>query len=350
MFKTKRSPVLAVLPALFICALTASLAPGQTNQPVNNSPDKAAVEVVADKAAADKAAADQATADKAAVDMAAADKAKLAPFVPARGVYKFGRTPVAEGSSGGANDPAFQAGMNDIIVVKVRNLKKLLDEAKCKTESGDQKPNCTKHEIVLFLDGREIKALTPESGAPIAEEETLRFHIQRSPESDEAWADLLGAPPIFSPSARGGTLFILPVKVSVGLDNGHAIPSEVTQFSFIRVREWYFWFALSGLIALLIAVVVLARKTNLLRDDGVPIGENRRGQQTDQLAYSLGRCQMAFWFFLVITSFCFIFVITWQFNTVTEEALALMGISAADCFGSCDRQCSQGGAVARNLT
>lgn len=261
--------------------------------------------------------------------------AEPTPFVPEGGVYKYGLTPAVGGSANTAQDKARRAGMNDIIIVKVRHLQKLLDEANCKTSDSKDKPDCTKQNIVLYLEGRAMKGLVPESGAPIPEEETLRFHLQRASDSDEEWADLLGAPPLFSSrESREGSLFIRPVKVSVGLENKHAIPSKVERFSFIRVHEWLFWFALIGLIALLIAVVVLARKTSLLRDDGPAIGENRKGEETDELSYSLGRCQMAFWFFLVITSFIFIFVITWQFNTVTEQALALMGISAATALGA----------------
>jgi hypothetical protein len=223
--------------------------------------------------------------------------------------------------------------MNDIIVIQVTKLKTLIDQSKCKTET-EPIPNCKERPIVLYLDGREIQGLVPESGAPIPDDGTLRFHIQRTDASDEAWADLLGAPPLFSEGDNGRSLFIQPVRVSVGLAGDTEIHSEVDAFRFVRVHEWLFWFAFVGLLALLVAVAVLARKTSLLRDGAEPIGENRQGEETDVLPYSLGRCQMAFWFLLVIGSFLFIFLITWQFNTVTEQALALMGISAATALGA----------------
>src|SRR5262249_53411645 len=45
--------------------------------------------------------------------------------------------------------------------------------------------------------------------------------------------------------------------------------------------------------------------------------------------YSLGRFQMATWFCLILTSFLFIFVVTWDLNSITAESFILMGISGA---------------------
>src|SRR6202011_5722259 len=42
---------------------------------------------------------------------------------------------------------------------------------------------------------------------------------------------------------------------------------------------------------------------------------------------SLARWQMAFWFVLVFCSFIFLYIITWDYNTISQQALTLMGIS-----------------------
>lgn len=243
--------------------------------------------------------------------------------------------------------------MGDIVVVEVSQLQALLNQANCRTDKGENKPNCNKQKIVLYLDGRAIKGLEPESGAPIPERGTLRFHLQRTDASDEEWADLLGRPPIFgSRSSPEGSLFIRPVEVSVGLENDSAIPTAIKRFSFVRVHEWIFWVALAVLAGILFAVYKLATSTTLLRDDVPVIGEpvnapaaGETGLVRPKLlpSYSLGRCQMAFWFFLIITSFIFIFVITWQVNTITEQALALMGISAATALGAVAVDANKGG-------
>jgi hypothetical protein len=53
-----------------------------------------------------------------------------------------------------------------------------------------------------------------------------------------------------------------------------------------------------------------------------------------QRTFSLGRCQMALWFTLVIVSFFFLWALLWDYNTVTAQSLILMGISAATGLGA----------------
>jgi hypothetical protein len=64
-----------------------------------------------------------------------------------------------------------------------------------------------------------------------------------------------------------------------------------------------------------------ARNNATLRDNLLPQIDPK--EQT----YSLGRWQMAFWFTLVFSSFVFLFLLTWDYNTISDQALALMGIS-----------------------
>jgi len=99
------------------------------------------------------------------------------------------------------------------------------------------------------------------------------------------------------------------------------------QFSFDRLPLSDPW-VITGGIALLLAAAVcgwLARATALLRDGNGP-----------QSPFSLGRCQMAFWFFLVAWAFLFLWLVTGRgdTDTLTPEALALMGISAVTGLGS----------------
>jgi hypothetical protein len=48
----------------------------------------------------------------------------------------------------------------------------------------------------------------------------------------------------------------------------------------------------------------------------------------------MARWQMAFWFTLIFTSFLFLFVLLWDTNTITTQALSLMGISSATALAS----------------
>jgi hypothetical protein len=75
-------------------------------------------------------------------------------------------------------------------------------------------------------------------------------------------------------------------------------------------------------------LLMLARKTDILRDTtGIlrPDGLN---------AYSLARTQMAFWFFLVVTSFFLLWVVTGNMDTITNSILGLIGISAGTALSS----------------
>jgi hypothetical protein len=64
-----------------------------------------------------------------------------------------------------------------------------------------------------------------------------------------------------------------------------------------------------------------AKRRATLRDNLLPQLEPARQP------YSLGRWQMAFWFTLIFTSFLFLFILLWDTNTISTQALSLMGIS-----------------------
>ena len=85
------------------------------------------------------------------------------------------------------------------------------------------------------------------------------------------------------------------------------------------------WLGLAGALigVVLIAVWGHARSSTTLRDNFLPQLPAR--EQT----YSLGRWQMAFWFVLIFGSFVFLYVLLWDYNTVSPQSLALMGISGA---------------------
>ncbi len=86
-----------------------------------------------------------------------------------------------------------------------------------------------------------------------------------------------------------------------------------------------------GLVVILSALgafLVMARHTDIIRDATVP----RRPD--GQRPYSLARGQMAFWFFLVIASFFFLWIVTGDMDTLNTSVLALIGISAGTALGA----------------
>lgn len=81
------------------------------------------------------------------------------------------------------------------------------------------------------------------------------------------------------------------------------------------------------MIVLVVILWLLAKYSDLLRDAGPKPAAGRK-------PYSLGRTQMAFWFFLVVASFSFIFLVTSAYEALTGSVLALIGISAGTALSS----------------
>jgi len=110
--------------------------------------------------------------------------------------------------------------------------------------------------------------------------------------------------------------------MSVGLaDNRQAFDSNVELT--IQVYPKYTGLILFGLVILLVAMIWLSIKTDLLRDGTTPPAPPAR------LPFNLGRVQMAFWFYLVVFAYLYVWMITGEYNTLTNSVLALIGISTA---------------------
>jgi hypothetical protein len=175
----------------------------------------------------------------------------------------------------------------------------------------------------LFFDGRELKGLPAPTFDP--KRHSLVFELKRNDNNKDLWTSLLGSP---TQSTR-------PVIVSLGLrpaDGKSAPQSTISARSVdshldtlnLEVLPPYRMaiglLAIGGLIWLL---WWRARIDPTLRDNLLPQIEPRF--QT----YSLARWQMAFWFSLIFGSFIFLFLVTWDYNTIGTQALSLMAISGA---------------------
>lgn len=248
------------------------------------------------------------------------------------------------------NDPERKrAGLEDILVVRVSNLQGLINDAKCLDEKKQKKPpaTCQEQQLALYLNGRKINGLVPESGAPEIENGTLQFHLKRELEkNDEIWADLLGAPRI---SFDDEMFYRSNTQVSVGLENGYALPTEVKDFQLTRIRQGWFWVSLVGILLLLVVLILLARKTDILRDFGPPVELLNAKHKPVRKPLSLGRCQMAFWFLLVIASFLFIWRVTGAIDIITPSVLGLIGIGAGTALGSAAIDINKRGEAANRL-
>ena len=184
-------------------------------------------------------------------------------------------------------------------------------------------------QYVLFLNDREVKGLEPPIYTTVDSQRALVFKLVRNADNLLFWKELLGAP-------KRKT-----VRVTVGLGEraescpaGQPCkqpditikspdPSKPAAFEFNLIDGY--WLAIAALsVALVIGLLWgHSRTSTTLRDNLVP--QLPPGQQT----YSLARWQMAFWFVLILGSFIFLYVLLWDYDTVSIQALALMGISGA---------------------
>src|SRR5258708_40323861 len=103
--------------------------------------------------------------------------------------------------------------------------------------------------------------------------------------------------------------------MSVGI-RGSKQRFESNDYVTLMVYPWYTPGVLGLLVLLLIGLKYLGTKTTLLRDGAL------------DTPYSLGRVQMACWFYLVIASYLYIWLTTGEYNNLTLSVLALIGISS----------------------
>ena len=203
---------------------------------------------------------------------------------------------------------------------------------------GDKKPqNHEVKDLILYLDHFPLLGVSPiysydktewTGKVPPVEytRTTVGFSLVRNDSSKPGWSHLLNQP-----------VLNRKVIVSVGFPNGEEIdswvnPKQVTekdqQFYLTIIPKFRTAFGLIVILGALIAFLALARHTHIIRDAAAP----RRPD--GQRPYSLARGQMAFWFFLVIASYFFLWIVTGDMDTLNTSVLGLIGISAGTALGS----------------
>lgn len=191
--------------------------------------------------------------------------------------------------------------LDNTITVEVENLTEYLEQ-----------PGKDAKKFTLYLDWRPLKGI---SSRLIDHTNKLQFDIIRSSDSKDEWNALLGRP-----FARGkGFTYMVPV--SIGYENESPIPSDV-EHSLIVISKPRLWIFVSFFALTFVLFMRLAINSSIIRDP-CP------GLEVEQMTYSLGRTQMAFWFFIVTVSFVLIWMITGDLDSLTDSALGLIGISAA---------------------
>ena len=111
------------------------------------------------------------------------------------------------------------------------------------------------------------------------------------------------------------------------------------------------WFWIAGILFLALLIFFLGYMvpyTNIVRDQGPDLAPSK------SKTYSLSRCQMAFWFFIVLGAYVFIYLEKGE-ATLSNTALILLGISfgttaaakVVDSSKAADAQAQQGDIASR---
>jgi hypothetical protein len=112
------------------------------------------------------------------------------------------------------------------------------------------------------------------------------------------------------------------IPISVGSQTSIQ-PFDSRQYVRLNVYPRYTTVVVVGLAILLVALFYLGWRSDMLRD-----AMTGRPPQPAKSPFSLGRMQMAWWFYVVVAAFLYIWLLTGQANTLTASVLALIGISA----------------------
>lgn len=199
------------------------------------------------------------------------------------------------------------------ITVAVENLAEYLKQ-----------PGKSADKFILYLDWRPLKGLSSRLGTIDTKDGTkdvLIFDVRRTPDSRDQWSALLSRP------LWGRKGFKYNVPVSVGYDEEKPVPTAVKNYELVVVNQVGFWIFVVTFALSLYVFWWLAKNKGIIRDPCPGMPAERR-------PYSLGRTQMAFWFFVIATSYVLIWMITSDRDSLTEQALGLLGISTATALGA----------------
>ena len=216
-------------------------------------------------------------------------------------VVPCGAEPAIAGVASVHDDPRITY-VGDWVVVSVCHLDQLVKQA-----DAEQQP------IALYIDGQDFD--NPPAGIDF-DRGQITFILGRNARNKHHWHPLLYNP-LFDPT--------ISLHVSAGIHNERPLPRAPGANTIIVLQKLYTdWTTLvwvAALLAIVIALLIYARKSDLLRD-GPTI-------QNVQQPYSVARVQMAWWFFMIIVGFSYIWMVTGDNDTITASLLGLMGISAA---------------------
>jgi hypothetical protein len=193
--------------------------------------------------------------------------------------------------------------LEDWILIKVCNFDTLREKA---ASAVPPKP------VTLYVQG--IDTEVPPAFVDY-ENGILTFELHRNAKNNDLWHGLLYAPL----QNRTASMY-----VSVGVLGDKPLPPVKGAPTEVQLQKIYVdnltWLWVLLLISVALGLVIVGSKSDLLRD-GPTIGGTKQ-------SFSLARTQMAWWFFLVLVGYVFIWLVTSDRDTIPVSLLGLVGISA----------------------
>ena len=183
----------------------------------------------------------------------------------------------------------------------------------------NQPPPGDVSKYVLFINDDEVKGLDPPTSTNYRSKPALLFKLKRVSANEAFWSQLLGSP---SNEHIDVTVSLAPLA---GGDRSTRIfgAAGASAFKFQVFSGFELACAAAVILLVLIFVWGNARYRTTLRDNLLPqLAPSRQ-------PFSLGRCQMAFWFTLIFAAFVVLFFLLQDTNTISSQALILMGISGS---------------------
>jgi len=196
-----------------------------------------------------------------------------------------------------------EAKLGDHVIVAIRNLRRF-----------QSTPQADWSRSVLVIDGQPLKGVTPLFVD--VNNSHLEFILKQDLTNRTGWI------PVLSGAVRNRA-----VTMSVALEGHPPLQSDVDDFKLVAIPTVWVWVWIGITAFTGVVLVWTARCSNLLRDVGPePAATNGVARFKP---YSLARTQMAVWFFVVLASYLFIWLVTGTLDSLTSSVLGLAGISAA---------------------
>lgn len=215
---------------------------------------------------------------------------------------------------------------NDVVIIEVQDLNAWLESPNVTNALPKNKRVWTAVDVVPFIDGHMLNNVPLENVSTWGRVTYLKYRLVRNNENKDVWKKLLNRPRLnrkvtVSVGVSGDLIWYMPTMVSLDADEKH-------DFNLIIIPWFQFGTGLSIIVLAFLIFLKMARDTDIIRDSTAAYRPDRRAP------LSLARAQMAFWFFLVIASYFFLWVLTGDTDTLTASVLGLIGISAGTALGA----------------